>query len=114
MSSLVGFDIEETDTFAKAIKKLQKRFKSVEDDCDSFIQSIKTVDELGIHLGNGVYKVRIANSNKKSGKSSGYRMISYLKLIDKKLYLMYIYDKSDLDSVSEKEIDELIKKTIIS
>ena len=26
---------------------------------------------------------------------------------------MYIYDKSDLDTVSEKQIDTLIKKTIL-
>jgi len=68
---------------------------------------------LGINLGQGVYKVRIANSDKKSGKSSGYRLISYLKLVDNRLYLMYIYDKSDFDTVSENTIDELIKKTIL-
>lgn len=68
---------------------------------------------MGINLGQGVYKVRIANSDKKSGKSSGYRLISYLKLVDNRLYLMYIYDKSDFDTVSENTIDELIKKTIL-
>jgi len=114
LSSLSGIEIEETETFTRASKKLRKRFKNIDDDCDNFIQNIKVLDDLGIHLGNGVYKVRIANSDKKSGKSSGYRMISYLKLIDSKLYLLYIYDKSDLETVSEKEVDNLIKKTIIS
>ncbi len=112
MNSLSGVNIEETDTFSKALKKLQKRFKNIEADCDTFLQNIQTIEHLGIHLGNGVYKVRIANSDKKSGKSAGYRLISYLKLLDGTLYLMYIYDKSDLDSVSEKQIDELIKKIV--
>ena len=113
MSSLLGVTIEETETFTKAIKQLQKRFKNIETDCEEFVQSIQTTENLGINLGNGVFKVRIANSDKKSGKSSGYRLISYLKLIDNKLYLMYIYDKSDFETVSEKQIDDLIKKTII-
>ncbi|MFA7571000.1 MAG: type II toxin-antitoxin system RelE/ParE family toxin [Sulfurimonadaceae bacterium] len=97
----------------QSYKKLQKRFKNIETDCDTFIQSIQTTQDLGINLGQGVYKVRIANSDKKSGKSSGYRLISYLKLVDNRLYLMYIYDKSDFDTVSENTIDELIKKTIL-
>ncbi|MGE4420241.1 MAG: type II toxin-antitoxin system RelE/ParE family toxin [Sulfurimonas sp.] len=113
MSSLLGVIIEETETFAKAVKQLQKRFKNVETDCDEFVHNIKIIDNLGVNLGSGVYKVRIANSDKKSGKSSGYRLISYLKLIDNKLYLMYVYDKSDLGTVSEKQIDALIKKTIL-
>ncbi len=41
MSSLLGVIIEETDTFAKSIKKLQKRFKNVEADCEEFVQNIK-------------------------------------------------------------------------
>ena len=113
MNSLSGISIQETDTFAKAVKKLQKRFKNIEKDYDKFIDSIETTDNLGIDLGNGIYKVRIANSDKQTGKSSGYRLVSYLKLIDSTLYLMYIYDKSDLDTISEKQIDTLIKKTII-
>ena len=69
MSSLFGVIIEETETFAKAVKQLQKRFKNVETDCDEFVHNIKTIDNLGVNLGSGVYKVRIANSDKKSGKS---------------------------------------------
>lgn len=114
MSSLSGIEIEETETFSRAIKKLRKRFKNIDSDCDVFLQNIQVVNDLGTHLGSGVYKARIGNSDKRSGKSSGYRMISYLKLIDNKLYLMYIYDKSDFENVSENDIDDLVKKTIIN
>ena len=113
MSNLQDIEIEETETFSKALKKLQKRFKNIETDCDEFIQSLETTEQLGISLGNGIYKVRLANSNKKSGKSSGYRLISYLKLIEEKLYLVYIYDKSDIDNVSEKQIDDLFQKAAL-
>ena len=114
MNLLSGVSIEETETYAKSIKKLQKRFKHIETDCDNFIDSIQSTDDLGVDLGNGIYKVRIANSDKQSGKSTGYRLISYLKLVDKILYLMYIYDKSDMSTVSEKQVDRLIKKNILN
>lgn len=109
MINLTGVEIEETAVFTKAVKKLQKRFKNIKKDADSFIKSIQTIEDLGVNLGNEVYKVRLANSNKSSGKSSGYRLISYLKLIDSKLYLLYIYDKSDLDNITENRIDSFIK-----
>ena len=78
----------------------------------SFVNTIETIDDLGINLGSGVYKVRIANSDKNSGKSSGYRLISYLKLIDNELYLVFIYDKSEIENLTEKEIDTLILDSI--
>lgn len=112
MKHLHDIHIKDTETFNKAVKRLKKRFRTIEKDCQTFIDSIATDEDLGIHLGNGVYKVRIPNSDKQSGKSGGYRLISYLKLIDNALYLMYIYDKSDLDNVSENEIDQLILSSI--
>lgn len=106
--NLQNFIIKDTSTFNKEVKKLKKRFRNIEKDYMDFINSIENIDDLGIHLGNNIYKVRIINSDKNSGKSSGYRLISYLKLIENELYLIYIYDKSDLENISEKEIDKII------
>ena len=103
-----NLQIIKADTYNRAIKKLKKRFAHIEDDVDLFFEKISTLDELGVHLGNNVFKARIANSDKKSGKSSGYRLISYLKLIDNELYLLFIYDKSDFENIDESEIDPLI------
>ncbi|MCB9097538.1 MAG: type II toxin-antitoxin system RelE/ParE family toxin [Aliarcobacter sp.] len=74
----------------------------------NFVNDINNIDDLGINLGNNIYKVRIKNSDKNSGKSSGYRLISYLKLIENELYLMFIYDKSEIENINEKEIDKFI------
>ena len=92
----------------KEVKKLKKRYKHIEKDYIDFINSIKSIDDLGINLGNNIFKVRIANSDKNRGKSSGYRLISYLKLIENELYVIYIYDKSDMENINENEIDKLI------
>jgi hypothetical protein len=59
-------------------------------------------------LGDNVYKIRLKNSDKQSGKSGGYRIITYLQVIDEKVYMVYIYDKSDIENLSENEIDSLV------
>ena len=59
-----------------------------------------------------MFKVRIKNNDKNKDKSSGYRLISYLAVIKNELHLLYIYDKSKLVNVTEKEVDELITKQI--
>ena len=108
MKPLHNLAIKDTDTFNKAVKNLKKRFRNIEQDWLTFVNSIQTDDDLGICLGDGIYKTRIANSNKQSGKSGGYRLISYLKLVENELYLIYIYDKSDFENLSESKIDQLI------
>jgi hypothetical protein len=100
--------ILDTKTFNKAVKKLKKKFRNIEKDCLLFIDSIKTDEDLGVYLGKGIYKTRITNSDKSSGKSSGYRLISYFKIIDNELYLMFIYDKSEFENVSESDLDQLL------
>ena len=108
MNILHNLVIKDTYAFNKAVKKLKKRYRHIEKDYIAFVNTIQTINDLGIDLGGGIYKVRIANSDKASGKSAGYRLISYLKMIDNELYLMFIYDKSDMENISEKEIDSLI------
>ncbi len=108
MKPLHNLTIKDTDAFNKAVKALKKRFRNIEQDWLDFVNSIKTDEDLGVCLGDGIYKTRIANSDKHSGKSGGYRLISYLKLVDNELYLIYIYDKSDFENLSENKIDQLI------
>ena len=74
--------------------------------------SIKSKEDLGVELRANVYKARIANSDKNKGKSAGYRLITYLKVVENQLHLLYIYDKSALENLTEKEIDSMILKQI--
>jgi hypothetical protein len=112
MKKLTNLTIRDTEHFNKAVKKLKKRFRNIEKDYMAFVNSIENDDDFGIYLGDGIYKTRIANSDKNVGKSGGYRLISYLKLIDNELYLLFIYDKSDFENIGENEIDSLILSSI--
>jgi len=106
------YTVVEQDLYKKAVRKLSKNYRNIESDVENFLKSINTKEDLGIELKSNIFKVRIANSDKNKGKSAGYRLISYLAVLENELHLLYIYDKSKLVNVTEKEVDELIAKQI--
>ena len=104
--------IVEKTLYKKSYKKLSKQYKNIQDDVDNFINSIQSKDNLGIELKSNIFKVRIKNSDKNRGKSAGYRLISYLAIVKNELQLLYIYDKSKIENLTEDEIDKLVIKQI--
>ena len=63
----------------------------------------------GEPLGKDCYKVRMAIASKGKGKSGGSRVITCVKMVGQVVYLLTIYDKSDQENISDKELDELLK-----
>lgn len=75
---------------------------------------------LGTSLGQDVYKIRLRISSKGKGKSGGARVISFVettligvtkKVSDQEITvnLLTIYDKADVENISDKELKELIR-----
>lgn len=74
---------------------------------------------MGTSIGGNVYKIRLAVKSKGRGKSGGMRVITYVFEIeivieenpeqDITVFLLTIYDKSEQESVSEKDLKNLIK-----
>jgi len=64
---------------------------------------------MGTPLGNDVYKIRLAIASKNKGKSGGARVISFVKIINETVYLLSIYNKGEKDTLSDNEIEELLK-----
>ena len=93
----------------------KKHYTKILDDIDNVVNELKAGNFVGDRLENinlqnnsAVYKVRIANSSVKSGKSNGFRLIYYLKL-EEKIYLITIYSKKDDNRIpTDKQIAELI------
>lgn len=54
-----------------------------------------------------MFKVRLKNSNIQKGKSGGYRVIYYIKTVDR-IILATIYSKSDLADVDTQVIEDAI------
>ena len=102
----MSFNIVMTPLFEGDLKKLAKRHSSVKGDVSDLIRSLEKNPLQGQPLGNNCFKIRMAISSKKKGKSGGARVISYVKLIDEDVYLLSIYDKADVETITDAEILE--------
>ena len=69
---------------------------------------LKTEPKQGTSLGNDCYKIRLAISSKGKGKSGGARVITYVAITDKEIYLLSIYDKSQQAIIEDKELLRLL------
>jgi hypothetical protein len=107
-----------TSNFKKEAKPLLKRYKSLAADLAALENDLRLNPTLGTPLGNNAYKIRLKISSKGKGKSGGARVISYLEtdlIVDLEIdgvqttvNLISIYDKSETDSISDRELKRLI------
>jgi hypothetical protein len=99
--------------FTKDYKRLKKRYNSLDTDLAHFFTLLKENPLQGTDLGMNVRKIRLAISSKHKGKSGGARVISYtalLKCEEGEIRLLTIYDKSDRESISDKEIRQIMSE----
>jgi hypothetical protein len=66
--------------------------------------------DFGTPLGNDTFKVRLAVKSKGKGKSGGMRIITYKIERNKEVYLLSIYDKSEIASVDDRAIKFIIRQ----
>jgi len=52
----------------------------------------------------------MAITSKGKGKSGGSRVITHVQISKSTIYLLSIYDKSEKESISNKELNELLKQ----
>ena len=72
--------------------------------------SIKKTQLWVLLWGNNVFKIRISIASKGKGKSGGARVMSFVKVTEDTVLLFSIYNKGDTNSISDSEIDNLLKK----
>ena len=106
----MNYSIIPTRIFLKKSKKLLKKYVSLKVELLELFEELSENPYLGTPLGNNRYKVRVAVKSKGKGKSGGIRVITYLITENEEIYTIDIYDKSERDSVSDKELGSLIDK----
>lgn len=94
--------------FEKELKRLAKKYPSIKSDFALLLQSLKEQPDQGTSLGNNCYKIRMAIASKGKGKSGGARVITCFKIVDTTVFLLTIFDKSETDNISDKELRELL------
>ena len=107
----MNFKIETIPRFEKDVKNLKKKFPKIKSDLLKFIDELILNPELGVSLGENMFKVRVSNSSIPTGKSGGFRVITYYKMNDT-LYLVTIYSKTDQDNILTEKLKQIIKEEI--
>ncbi len=96
--------------FLKDLKRLSKKYPSISNDIAQLGDELKIHPDSGIPIGQSCYKIRLAIKSKGKGKSGGARVITYVYVSGKIVYLLSIFDKSERENLSDAELKELLKK----
>ncbi len=105
----MSYKIELTDNFKKEAKKLIKKYASLPSEIADLGKELAENPTQGTPLGNDVYKIRLAIAAKAKGKSGGARVITFVKIVEETVYLLSIYSKGEKDTITDKEIKEILK-----
>jgi hypothetical protein len=95
--------------FEKELKRLAKKYPSLKDEYLHFVKDLKIHPQQGTSLGNNCFKLRLSIASKGKGKSGGARVITYFQVSETSVYLLSIYDKSERENLSDKELNSLLK-----
>jgi hypothetical protein len=104
----MNFSVIVTSGFKKQAKYIAKKYPSLKKDIEELIDSLEQEPTQGDPLGKDCYKIRMAITSKGKGKSGGSRVITCVKVVELDVFLLSIYDKSDRENISDKELDNLL------
>ncbi len=106
----MNYSIRSIPNFDRQLKRLAKKFPSIKNDLSNASTSISQNPFQGDRLINNCFKIRLAIASKGKGKSGGARIIAFVFISGKTVYLLAIYDKSEKSSISNQEIINLQKQ----
>jgi len=107
-------EVVTTANFRRVAKSLLKKYPSLRAELVRLEAALLANPTFGSPLGNQTFKIRVAIRSKGKGKSGGARVFTFLEaeaLVEQTtVFLLTIYDKSEMDSITAREIESLVKK----
>jgi hypothetical protein len=103
----MSYKIKTIPYFDRQAKRITRKFKSFKTELSELFDSLEVDPTQGTALGYDCYKIRVAIKSK--GKSGGARAITHVIAIREHVYLLTVFDKSEKDNISDKELQELLK-----
>lgn len=104
----MSFQLKVTPDFKRSFKRLTKKYRSLPSELNELMQQLRAQPQKGKSIGHSCYKVRLAIASKGQGKSGGARVITYVQVVGKTVFLLAIYDKSEQASISDQEVRALL------
>ena len=105
----MSYNVLSIPPFDKQLKRLAKKYPSIKKEFAKLLETLEEQPQQGTNLGNNCYKIRIAIASKGKGKSGGARVITNFILSENTVFLISIYDKSEKENLTDKELYELFK-----
>lgn len=105
----------ETQTYANEYNRLCKKYRSFSSDIEKLKNDLLKNPEIGTPLGGNVKKIRFSIQSKNKGKSAGGRMITFetlVKVDEKDIIFVFVYDKSEYSNISDEFIKQVVKDEI--
>ena len=105
----MSFNVKTISVFERQAKRLIKKFPSLKKEIQTLILELQDKPTKGTSIGKDCYKIRLAIASKGKGKSGGARIITHFVYKNDTVYLLTIFDKSDMENLTDKEILKLLK-----
>ena len=105
----MSYRVKSIEVFERQAKRLIRKYPSLREELITLVQALKEEPDQGTAIGKSCYKIRLAIKSKGKGKSGGARVITNILFADQTVYLLTIYDKSDQENLSNKELDDLLR-----
>lgn len=104
--------VRTSDDFKSAFKRLKKKYKSLEADFGALLFSLQENPRQGVEILEDIRKIRMNITSKGRGKSGGARVIVRVRIVMNELQLLYIYDKAELENVSDAYLRDILKRMV--
>ena len=105
----MSYKVKTIEVFEKQAKKLSKKYSSLKKELFELTQQLKENPKEGTLIGKNCYKIHLSIASKSKGKSGGARIITNVIVIEKTVYLLSIYDKSEKETLTDKELETLLR-----
>jgi|SRR6185437_1910095 len=106
----MSFEVKLSSNFEKEAKRLTKKYPPLKREIESLINSLSVNPNQGDSIGQNCYKIRLPITSKGRGKSGGARVITNIAVLKGIVYLLSIYDKSEMETITVKDLNRLLKK----
>jgi mRNA-degrading endonuclease RelE of RelBE toxin-antitoxin system len=94
--------------FERQLKRLVKKYPSLKKEIAELGKALTENPVSGTPLGHTCYKIRVSVASKGRGKSGGARVITHVHIAQHIVYLIAIYDKSELGNITDSQIAKLL------
>lgn len=72
------------------------------------VSELEKAPKQGTGIGHGCWMIGLSIASKGGGKSGGSRVITHVRVMSERVYLLSIYDKSEKDTLTNKELKALL------